>query len=102
MAAETLKDFLIGVGFDVDEAGSAQAESVIDNLNAIVQQLGEVLTAAAESVKGLIDDTVVSTEAFDSTAEAIQSETEAAQENAEAVRESTEAHKEGAESVLAK
>ena len=99
MAAETLKDFLIGVGFDVDEAGSAQAESVIDNLNAIVQQLGQVLMSAAESVKGLIDDTAQSTEAFDSTAEAIQSETVAAQENAEAVRESTEAHKEGTESV---
>lgn len=106
MAAETLKDFLVGVGFEVDEAGSAQAESVIENLNTIIRQLGEILTAVADGVKGLVDGAVEGAEAFDETAESIQSETEAAQENAdamrestEAVRESTEANKEGAESV---
>lgn len=55
MAAGTLKDFLIGVGFDVDSAGSAKAEAVLNNLNAIVKQLGQVLIATGNSVKGLID-----------------------------------------------
>lgn len=99
MAAETIKDFLVGVGFDVDEAGASQADSVIEGLRSIIDDLARVLTTAAENVKGLIDGAVDSTAAFDSTAEAIQSETEATQENAEALQQSTEAHREGAESV---
>ncbi|MGL4529076.1 MAG: lytic transglycosylase domain-containing protein, partial [Citrobacter freundii] len=52
MNAETIKDFLISLGFDVDEAGSRKFESVITGatLNAI--KLGAAVEGAALAIVG--------------------------------------------------
>ena len=52
--AETLKDYLVGIKFNVDQAGAGRANQTVSELDAITQKLGEVLMQAAEAFQGLI------------------------------------------------
>lgn len=50
MNAETLKDFLISLGFDVDSAGAAKFDSVVAGVTANVLKMAGVVEAAAGTV----------------------------------------------------
>lgn len=50
MNAETIKDFLVSLGFQVDEAGSKKFESVVAGTTAQVVKMGVAVEAAALSV----------------------------------------------------
>ena len=50
MNAETIKDFLVSLGFQVDEAGSRKFESVVAGTTAQVVKMGVAVEAAALSV----------------------------------------------------
>lgn len=50
MNAETLKDFLISLGFDVDDVGARKFETVVAGVTANVLKLGTVVEAAAGTV----------------------------------------------------
>ncbi|WP_421595716.1 transglycosylase SLT domain-containing protein [Rahnella sp. PD4] len=50
MNAETLKDFLISLGFDVDDVGARKFENVVAGVTANVLKLGTVVEAAAGTV----------------------------------------------------
>ena len=52
--ADTIKDFLIGVGFDVDEQSAGKAESVINTIDEVVRKLGDVLVSAGGQIKGFL------------------------------------------------
>lgn len=54
--SDTIKDYLIGFGFDVDEGGASQIESMLKDLDGIVRNLGDVLTQATEKVQGFMTD----------------------------------------------
>ncbi|MFU2318925.1 transglycosylase SLT domain-containing protein [Rahnella sp. PCH160] len=50
MNAETLKDFLISLGFDVDDAGAKKFDSVVAGVTANVLKMGAVVEAAAGTI----------------------------------------------------
>ncbi|WP_293797209.1 transglycosylase SLT domain-containing protein [uncultured Pantoea sp.] len=50
MNAETIKDFLVSLGFQVDEAGSRKFDSVVAGTTAQVMKMGVAVEAAALSV----------------------------------------------------
>jgi len=50
MNAETIKDFLVSLGFDVDEAGSAKFEAVLTGVTANALKLGVAVEASALAV----------------------------------------------------
>lgn len=52
--AETLKDYLVGIKFNVDQAGAGKANQTVSDLDAATQRLGEVLMQAAAAFQGLI------------------------------------------------
>ena len=87
--AETIKDFLVGIGFDVDESGSAKADSAMNNLDSAVKRLGSGLAGTARNLKGMIDTAVTS----------VSKSTQSVNKNTTAVLQSTQAHEKGAESV---
>lgn len=70
--AETLKDYLIGVKFNVDSSGAGKANQAVSELDNITRQLGEVLMQVAAAFqaminqmqggKGTVDETAVSME----------------------------------------
>lgn len=50
--AETIKDFLVSLGFDIDEAGATKFEAVLKDVTASVLKVGAVVEGAALSVVG--------------------------------------------------
>lgn len=52
MNAETIKDFLISLGFDIDEAGSRNFETVVSGVTMNVVKMGAAVEAAALTVVG--------------------------------------------------
>lgn len=52
MNAETIKDFLISLGFDIDEAGSRKFEAVVSGVTLNVIKMGVAVEAAALTVVG--------------------------------------------------
>ncbi|KFC07594.1 putative bacteriophage protein [Trabulsiella guamensis ATCC 49490] len=52
MNAETIKDFLISLGFDIDEAGAQKFDSVLKGVTANVLKVGAVVEGAALSIVG--------------------------------------------------
>lgn len=50
--AETIKDFLVSLGFDVDQAGANKFESVLKGVTANVLKVGAVVEGAALSIVG--------------------------------------------------
>lgn len=52
MNAETIKDFLISLGFDIDDAGSRKFESVVSGVTLNVIKMGAAVEAAALTVVG--------------------------------------------------
>lgn len=53
MNAETIKDFLISLGFDIDEAGGRKFESVVSGVTMNAIKMGAAVEAAALTVVGL-------------------------------------------------
>lgn len=52
MSADTIKDFLVSLGFDIDEAGANKFEAVLKGVTANVLKLGTVVEGAALSIYG--------------------------------------------------
>lgn len=52
--ADTLKDYLIGFGFDVDEGGAGQIQSMLKDLDNIVRNLAQVLSQATDQVQNFM------------------------------------------------
>ncbi|MBN5205174.1 lytic transglycosylase [Serratia marcescens] len=52
MNAETIKDFLISLGFDIDEAGGRKFESVVSGVTMNAVKMGAAVEAAALTVVG--------------------------------------------------
>jgi hypothetical protein len=52
MNAETIKDFLISLGFDIDEAGGRKFESVVSGVTMSAIKMGAAVEAAALTVVG--------------------------------------------------
>lgn len=52
MNAETIKDFLISLGFDIDEAGGRKFESVVSGVTMNAIKMGAAIEAAALTVVG--------------------------------------------------
>lgn len=52
MSTETIKDFLVSLGFDVDEAGQAKFEATLKGVTANVLKMGAVVEGAALAVVG--------------------------------------------------
>lgn len=52
MNAETIKDFLISLGFDIDDAGSRKFETVVSGVTLNVIKMGVAVEAAALTVVG--------------------------------------------------
>lgn len=52
MNAETIKDFLISLGFDIDDAGSRKFEAVVSGVTLNVIKMGVAVEAAALTVVG--------------------------------------------------
>lgn len=52
MNAETIKDFLISLGFDIDEAGGRKFESVVSGVTMNAIKMGAAVEAAALTVVG--------------------------------------------------
>ncbi|WP_208093580.1 lytic transglycosylase [Serratia ureilytica] len=52
MNAETIKDFLISLGFDIDEAGGRKFESVVSGVTINAVKMGAAVEAAALTVVG--------------------------------------------------
>ncbi|HIF4820287.1 TPA: lytic transglycosylase [Serratia marcescens] len=52
MKAETIKDFLISLGFDIDEAGGRKFESVVSGVTMNAVKMGAAVEAAALTVVG--------------------------------------------------
>lgn len=52
MSADTIKDFLVSLGFDIDEAGANKFEAVLKGVTANVLKLGTVVEGAARSIYG--------------------------------------------------
>ena len=50
MAAETIKEFLVGLGFKVDQAGLSRFASGIASASAKAMALGAAITAAAGAI----------------------------------------------------
>ncbi|MFN1150070.1 hypothetical protein [Serratia liquefaciens] len=50
--AETIKDFLVSLGFDIDQAGANKFESVLKGVTANVLKVGAVVEGAALSIVG--------------------------------------------------
>ncbi|MBJ8823607.1 hypothetical protein [Citrobacter europaeus] len=52
MSAETIKDFLVSLGFDIDQAGANKFEAVLKGVTANVIKLGTVVESSALSIVG--------------------------------------------------
>lgn len=52
MSADTIKDFLVSLGFDIDKAGANKFEAVLKGVTANVLKLGTVVEGAALSIYG--------------------------------------------------
>ncbi|EDQ8488684.1 lytic transglycosylase catalytic [Salmonella enterica] len=50
--ADTIKDFLVSLGFDIDQAGASKFETVLKGVTANVMKVGAVVEGAALSVVG--------------------------------------------------
>lgn len=50
--ADTIKDFLISLGFDIDQAGANKFEAVLKGVTANVLKVGAVVEGAALSIVG--------------------------------------------------
>jgi hypothetical protein len=50
--ADTIKDFLVSLGFDIDQAGANQFEAVLKGVTASVLKVGAVVEGAALSIVG--------------------------------------------------
>lgn len=49
--ADTIKDYLVGIGFQVDEAGAGAAEGALNGIDSAVKSLGEILVTAGEQIR---------------------------------------------------
>ena len=76
--AETLKDFLIGIGFDVDESGANQADNILESLEDVCLGLGQALQMAAIAIKSLMNGFLNSTEGTDKGTESLVGAADAA------------------------
>lgn len=56
MAAETMKEYLVGIGFDLDEGGAAQADAALQQLDGILKNLGKVLENTATAIRELLTE----------------------------------------------
>jgi len=54
--SDTIKDYLVGFGFDVDDSGAGQIESMLTELDSIVRNLAQVLTQATEKMQGFVSN----------------------------------------------
>lgn len=54
--ASSLKDYLVGIGFEVDEGGAQKANDAISGLDDLVTGLGGILKTTLDSLKTLIDE----------------------------------------------
>ena len=70
--ADTIKDYLVGFGFDVDDSGASQIESMLKSLDTIVRNLGTVLTQATEKVQGFMTDLQQQSETANKSAEGVE------------------------------
>lgn len=52
--SDTIKDYLVGFGFDVDESGAGQIESMLKDLDSIVRNLGDVLMQATGQMQNFM------------------------------------------------
>lgn len=50
--ADTIKDFLVSLGFDIDQAGANKFEAVLKGVTANVLKVGAVVEGAALSIVG--------------------------------------------------
>lgn len=50
--ADTIKDFLVSLGFDIDQAGASKFETVLKGVTANVMKVGAVVEGAALSIVG--------------------------------------------------
>lgn len=78
MAAETIKDFLIGIGYEVDEAGAQQANEAVTSLDDAVRALGEVLVQGADWLKSFFSDAAKGSEKMSKSTESMEAAASAA------------------------
>lgn len=80
MAAETMKDYLVGIGFDLDEGGAAKADAALNQLEGILKSLGKVLETTATAIRDLLTEFRGGTGEIDQSANALDAASDAAQE----------------------
>ena len=83
MAAETMKEYLVGIGFDLDEGGAAQADAALQQLDGILKNLGKVLENTATAIRELLTEFRGGKGEIDQSAAALDTASDAAQDLAE-------------------
>lgn len=69
--AETLKDYLVGIGFSVDENGAQKAENALNEFHQVVNELGNILLQTGTAIKSLFSDFLSGSSQVDDTTAAI-------------------------------
>lgn len=79
MAAETIKDYLVGIGFKLDRGSAATADATLNQLGSVLKSLGEILDTTAKAIRELFSEFQGSANQIDHSADAMDSASEAAQ-----------------------
>lgn len=79
MARETIKEYLVALGFENDDGGLSDIKTALADLKSIVNAFGEILGKASEETRAFIANLTGQSNAADSTADAMRSAANSAQ-----------------------
>lgn len=75
-----MKDYLVGIGFDLDEGGAAKADAALNQLEGILKGLGKVLENTATAIRDLLTEFRGGAGEIDQSANALDAASDAAQD----------------------
>lgn len=79
MAAETIKDYLVGIGFKLDESGASKADAALSNIDGVLQSLSKILENTATAIRELFAEFGIGTGDVNQTTAALDAAADAAQ-----------------------
>lgn len=97
--SDTIKDYLVGFGFDVDDSGASKIESMLRDLDTIVKNLAGVLNQATGQMQSFVSGMRQNTESVGQSSEGVKRLTQNTQDYGKAAHQATDKTRQATEKI---